>query len=540
MPEAENVWAPDVEHRTHPFGEKGVVSSLEETANRVAKGSLSPRVRLWAIECLDRARVEEGLRADNDKERAQILLRAVQKKLWVPDPVGAEWMAGSHLMACDPSKDGVCFRGGDCDDLVILLGACLCAVGIYTMVVGHAYDRQRTISHVLCAARVNGRWMYADPSTKLPLGECVRFTRERIYSVPNVRMLCDENACLTNPRKYDPDKAGFISKGEFVGVDGVPTFAWLAEPDRTVEWLGATEDPYEAGANAIVDSAGKRGGGLSKDDVGAYGEAGGAAAATAACAASGAGVAVSTLCGAVGGKVGRFIAEAFYDIFGGEDTEAIRREQAKAWDAYQVVADKILNAKQAAHRALQAAFDGINVAYKEAVSGQPLADRDPSVGVWPLSEEETRQIASAMQQKGLALFVGKRYQNSLRIVWPPFWSAPCQGGLGFEGTTSADCVVAKQWHAEGEATLKDIQAWLAKLDNVATDIALDIALQAAVNEATGQKNPIQLIKQEPAKSLTFKAFPFFFTQPTKKKSSALPVVAGLAAAGGLAWWLLLA
>lgn len=499
MPAADaTVWEPEVDHRLHPFGEKGVFSSLEEVADRVAKGALSPRVRLWAIECLDRARVEQGLQANNDRERAEILLRAVQKKLWVPDPVGAEWMAGTHLMACDPAKDGVCFRGGDCfaqgtlmlkkghelvpveelrvgdriwglnrwsevqavqykgvlpidvitlnngsevkltsnhhvyvldcrehpmltdeeeartsdrhwygclcaaemriekrcrvselreemvllspellpetseldvrtqervdghrpwvlrvksiecqivsvpcwdiqtddhrvylaehdvtvsncDDLVILLGACLSSVGIYTMIIGHAYDRQKNISHVLCAAHVKGRWMYADPSTKLPLGECVRFTRERIYSVPNIQMLCDANVCLENPSKYNPEKSNFINKGEFVGVNGPPTFTWLGDPDRTVEWIEHSTWLGEGGGNPYSDCLNDT---LNSDLNTAAGreaaaKKGGRCAVDAYCAVQSGGAIPPGVCSYVAGPVIDVLVGVFSDIFGG-------------------------------------------------------------------------------------------------------------------------------------------------------------------------------------------------------------------------------
>lgn len=232
-------WNPKVEKREHPFGELGVRSSLEEVAKRIADGYTHPKVRVWAIECLERARRERRIKCNTEEQRAEVLLAAVQKKLWVPDPTGAEWMGGAHLMACDVGdKDAPCFHGGDCDDLVILLNSCFLSVGLGALVVGHAYDRGQQIGHVLSAARVSGKWMYADPSTDLPLGQCVEFTRERILSVPTVKVVCDEDVCLSNPRQWDPEESGFVEKGVFVGVDGPPTrptFAWIVEPEK-VRW----------------------------------------------------------------------------------------------------------------------------------------------------------------------------------------------------------------------------------------------------------------------------------------------------------------
>lgn len=129
-------------------------------------------------------------------------------------------MAGAHLTACT-DKDSLCFHGGDCDDLVVLLGSAFNSVGLYTMVVGHAYDEQKRIQHVLTAVHVDGRWLYADPSTELNLGECMKFSREKILSTPNIQTLCDAGSCLV-PGKFDPSVVQFEDKPRFVGVDGVP------------------------------------------------------------------------------------------------------------------------------------------------------------------------------------------------------------------------------------------------------------------------------------------------------------------------------
>lgn len=228
-----------------PAGEAGVFHSLEQVARKVSEGAVHPKVRAWAIEQLTRARKVEGIPCNSDRQRAQVLLRAVQRKLWVPDPVNSEFIAGAHLMACDRStKDEICFLSGDCDDLVTLLGAAFLSVGLNTMVVGHAYDSGKKISHVLTSVRVDGRWMYADPTPDdFKLGECVEFTRERILSVPNIQVLCDSESCLTDKSAYDPDKNDFVTEGHYIGVDGVPKLAWLRKRTQN---LGAVSVSAEA------------------------------------------------------------------------------------------------------------------------------------------------------------------------------------------------------------------------------------------------------------------------------------------------------
>jgi hypothetical protein len=216
-----------VTERVHPFGEKGVNQSLDEVAKRVSKGAIDPAVRTWSIEMLDEAKRAGLSSVKNATERAKVLLLAVQKKLWVPDPVGAEYMPAARLLACDPkrSSDKVCVRGDDCDGLATLLGAAWMSVGIYTLVVGHSYNDERDVEHVLCAAHLEGMWRYGDPSTDLPLGTCVTpYTRERVLSVPNIKVICDDDVCIgrAGARHIDPDRMEFVEKGVFVGVDGVP------------------------------------------------------------------------------------------------------------------------------------------------------------------------------------------------------------------------------------------------------------------------------------------------------------------------------
>lgn len=376
-------WQPKIDKHEHPFGEAGTRKSLDAVAKKIKEGYTDPRVRAWAIECLERARREEGIACDTERERAEVLLRAVQKKLWVPDATATEWIAGAHLTLC-VDKNAPCFHGGDCfphdttiykrnkncvisslrvgdeiwgfdrwskveavvckgvlpvdvltlsngeelhlteehhvydtekrrhrvkdvdvgfkllepsvvggmsdrvmwqpevisieraayetecwdiqtddhmvympdalvtvaqcDDLSVALGSAAMSVGLWVCVVGHSYNTRKDLEHVLTSIRVGGEWKYADPSTSWELGRCAKFSRERVLSVPDVRVLCDGDICFRNPKQWDPIQEGFVSRGTYVGVDGVPKFAWLeAEPSPRgyFEWLGQEPPPEE-------------------------------------------------------------------------------------------------------------------------------------------------------------------------------------------------------------------------------------------------------------------------------------------------------
>lgn len=223
-------------------------SSLEEVCRRVARGASNiladgkelTRVRTWSGEQLVAAK-RRGERVTRAEDRARTLLRAVQdKKLWVPDPIGVEHMVAARHTACDDHDEGgVCVKIGDCDDLVILLGACFMSVGLYTMVVGHSYSDNKVVGHVLLKVYCNGKWYYADPSPlgngkHMAFGECAPFTREIYYSMPEIRVVCDAESC--DVRNFDPDELGFVQKGTFIGVNGIPVEE--LPPEVRVRWLG--------------------------------------------------------------------------------------------------------------------------------------------------------------------------------------------------------------------------------------------------------------------------------------------------------------
>lgn len=218
--------------RSHPYGSQGTHTSLNRVAEYVAEGISNPYVRSWAIDRLVEAR-DSGQPVNSAEDRARVILRAAQTKLWVPDPINAEYIPKAHLLACDPKKphkdeqgnEIACLGGDDCDGLLTLCASALGAVGMNVAIVGHGYSGDESIEHVICAAWFKECWNYADPSVpELRLGECVPFTWERVVSVPNIQVLCDASACFSGARtQFNPDQHNFVDRGIFVGVGSAPT-----------------------------------------------------------------------------------------------------------------------------------------------------------------------------------------------------------------------------------------------------------------------------------------------------------------------------
>ena len=340
-------WDPQVEQRPHPFGEAGVRSSLEEVCKRAAHGASEilsnpkhlARVRTWVGKKLKEAQ-QRGEAFSTAGDRAKILLTVVQnEKIWMPDPIGIEYIPAAHLMACDGDthEDGTpCVQAEDCDGKTVLLAACFMAAGLYTMIVGHSYARNKVIGHVLAKVYFNGKWHYADPSPLgngkyMPLGKCSPYTRERYYSMPTIKVVCDAASC--DVRNFDPQEMGFVEQGTFVGVNGIaveempppePRVQWLGqvewiEDSSQVEWLGTSVGLLEkystklgymglnkatdAVTSNILDSGGST-------PFQSYAQTAGAAGGSAICAPYG--PLASSLCGAVGGTIASILAGGLF------------------------------------------------------------------------------------------------------------------------------------------------------------------------------------------------------------------------------------
>jgi hypothetical protein len=96
--------------RPHPAGGKGARLSLREVAERAWKARMSPRLRAWTTQVLDKAGASSGGR----RQKAQAILDAFRKKVpYIADPVMGEFMATPEQTLC-LDEGGLCFVGGDC------------------------------------------------------------------------------------------------------------------------------------------------------------------------------------------------------------------------------------------------------------------------------------------------------------------------------------------------------------------------------------------------------------------------------------------
>lgn len=195
--------------RPHPTGEAGVRLSLDEVASRIRRGKDDPMIVAWA-----RRAIHENGSPQDTKGRAQAILTQLRKEVsYVPDPVGTEFMAQPRHILCLDAR-GLCFKGADCDEMVITYGSACLAVGIPTKIIGEAFNGRKIPEHVLAAIKdeFTGDWLRVDPSTPKPVGEYVAGSNE-VWIDP-----LDVNGAKNAVLDGGASKGGF-----FVGVGGVPT-----------------------------------------------------------------------------------------------------------------------------------------------------------------------------------------------------------------------------------------------------------------------------------------------------------------------------
>jgi len=193
-----------IDTKVHPAGAKGVALSLDEVALRVKRGRNDPRVRAWAIRA-----VKDGDAGGVGRftAKAEAILKALKKTaVYVLDPLNTEFIQAAHETLCLDDK-GLCFKGGDCDDLTVAYGSAVMSIGIPFKVIGQSFKGGKVPTHVMGAIQDNEtkEWLRVDPSTDKPVGDYVLASKEWWIDP------LDEKDMTT---------AQIAGAGDFIGVGG--------------------------------------------------------------------------------------------------------------------------------------------------------------------------------------------------------------------------------------------------------------------------------------------------------------------------------
>jgi len=153
-----------------------------------------------------------------------------------------------------------------CDDLTIAyvaaLGAALENINGRVAIVGHAYDGG-PYGHVLCALHDGEKWLFADPSTKKPIGTAVgNVTDEIMLDVMTGEVIC-QGICMVNGSNRAPAPKDPEGSGTFQRINGVPGYEIMEmamlgrfEPGDTEE---VEDDGDLAGHAALSDDMDREG-----------------------------------------------------------------------------------------------------------------------------------------------------------------------------------------------------------------------------------------------------------------------------------------
>jgi hypothetical protein len=183
-----------VVRKEYPEGLAGVVMSLEAIAQHIREGAISKSVMGWSMDQLRAAGVDGRSgpppygNASNFK-KASVLLDAIRAvTIYTADPPGVELVKSAEAMLC--LKPGLCIRGGDCDDMTVLLGAACMSVGVPVRVVKQTFNGGDQ-EHVMLEAEYESGmgWFPMDPSTNLPCGRKYPATSEFRLDPQNPSMI---------------------------------------------------------------------------------------------------------------------------------------------------------------------------------------------------------------------------------------------------------------------------------------------------------------------------------------------------------------
>jgi len=158
-----------------PKGYRGTRRTAEHMGRLIREGAKDFYVRQKAIDIL----LDRGIRPKDYLGEVRALFEWVQRNVrYTKDPFHVELLHAPRRM--------LELRAGDCDDMSIVLGAMLEAVGhpVRLVLVGPDRSRPDLFSHVYLEARHQGRWIALDPTMPHPMGWAPQGLNKQVIAVP--------------------------------------------------------------------------------------------------------------------------------------------------------------------------------------------------------------------------------------------------------------------------------------------------------------------------------------------------------------------
>jgi Transglutaminase-like superfamily len=211
-----------VRRQEYPEGLAGPKLSLEVIAQFIREGSQSKLVMGWAADQLHACGLDGRSAEHTNFARASCLLDAIRKNVvYMPDPPMSENIKSAETTLC--LRPGLCIRGGDCDDQIVVLGSACQSVGVPVRVVKQTFEAGLQEHVLLEGQRDDGSWFAMDPSTNMP---------------------CGQKHPASSEFRLDPNNPSMIGlkgapEAQFVAIGGVPRVLLLGAFPLGASTLGA-------------------------------------------------------------------------------------------------------------------------------------------------------------------------------------------------------------------------------------------------------------------------------------------------------------
>ena len=187
---------PQIELQTIPSGYPGTLKTVEHIRDLIKQGAKDFHVRQTAIDIL----LQRAVRPKDYLGEIKALFEWVQQNVrYTKDTVRIEVLHSAKRM--------LKLRAGDCDDIAILLGAMLEAIGhpVRLVITGADPLRQDVFSHIFLEVFHKGRWIPLDATMPYPMGWAPRTLVKKVIAIERRPNMLSEDVELQGIGASVPD-----------------------------------------------------------------------------------------------------------------------------------------------------------------------------------------------------------------------------------------------------------------------------------------------------------------------------------------------
>ena len=166
--------SPKISLHKIPEGYRGTLQTVEHISDLIRQGAKDFHVRQTAIDIL----LQREVKPKDYLGEIKALFEWVQRHVrYIKDPFRVEVLHSAKRL--------LELRAGDCDDMAILLGAMLEAIGhpVRLVLTGSDPLRRDLFSHIYLEVSHKGRWIPLDATMPYPMGWAPRTLVKKIIAI---------------------------------------------------------------------------------------------------------------------------------------------------------------------------------------------------------------------------------------------------------------------------------------------------------------------------------------------------------------------